>query len=136
MPDLKTYDTFISHAWTYHDDYDRIVKLLNAAPNFRWRNYSVPRHDPLDTGNDRALTDALGRQIRPVNVVLILAGMYAAHRYWIQKEMDLARAMRKPMVGIRLWGQERVPTAVDGAVDEMVGWSTSSIVDAIRRLAL
>ena len=46
MPDLKTYDLFISHAWRYHEDYDRLVTLLNNAPNFKWRNYSVPRHDP------------------------------------------------------------------------------------------
>ena len=48
MPTLKTYDVFISHAWKYSDDYDRIVEFLNKAPNFKWRNYSVPRHDPKD----------------------------------------------------------------------------------------
>ena len=46
MPALKTYRLFISHAWQYHDDYYRLVEMLNAANNFRWYNYSVPEHDP------------------------------------------------------------------------------------------
>ena len=34
MPSLKTYDLFISHAWRYNADYNRIVEMLNAAPDF------------------------------------------------------------------------------------------------------
>lgn len=47
MPNLRTYSIFISHAWRYSDDYNRLVKLLNEAPLFRWRNYSDPKHDPV-----------------------------------------------------------------------------------------
>lgn len=28
------YNLFISHSWAYSDQYDRLVSLLNAAPNF------------------------------------------------------------------------------------------------------
>ncbi len=31
MASIKSYGLFISHAWRYHDDYDRLGKLLNAA---------------------------------------------------------------------------------------------------------
>jgi len=136
MPRLKTYDVFISHAWNYHDDYYRVEKFLNDAPLFRWRNYSVPKHDPLQLPSTSALKDQLRKQIRPVNVVLILAGMYVAHRDWIQFEIDFADAISKPMIGIRPWGQQRIPSAVTDAVDEMVGWQTTSIVSAIREWAI
>ena len=85
MPALKTYDLFISHAWTHHAEYDRLVKRLRATPNFKPRDYSVPKQNPLDANNDAKLTAALKRQIRPVNCVLILAGMYVNHRKWIKK---------------------------------------------------
>jgi len=134
MPELKTYRAFISHAWIYNEDYYKLEKMLNEAPYFEWRNYSVPEHDPLDS--DRKLEEALRRQIRPTNIVLILAGMYAAYRKWIQKEIDIAVEMGKPIIGIRPWGQERVPQAVQDAAREIVGWNTSSIVSAIRRNAL
>ncbi len=136
MPELKTYDVFISHAWKYDADYDRLVMMLNEAPNFKWRNYSVPDHDPLDARNDAALTLALRRQIRPVNIVVILAGMYAAYSKWINREMDLADEFGKPMLGVKPWGQQKTPNAVTDRVDELVGWNTDSIVNAIRRNAL
>lgn len=136
MPKLKTYDIFISHAWSYHDDYYRVVRFLQDAPFFQWRNYSVPEHDPLQLKTKSALEDQLRKQIRPVNVVLILAGMYAAHSDWIQFEIDFANTIHKPMIGIRPRGQQRTPIAVKNAVDEMVGWRTASIVSAIRRWAI
>ena len=50
--------------------------------------------------------------------------------------MDIASEMEKPILGIRPWGAERVPKAVQDVSDEIVGWTTASIVSAIRRLAL
>ena len=132
MPALKTYDLFISHAWTYNAEYERLVKMLNDAPNFKWRNYSVTKQDPLDVNNDTKLTEALKRQIGPVNCVLILAGMYVNHRKWIKKEITIAQNLNKPIVGIRPWGQQRTPIEVQQAANVMVGWNTSSIVQAIR----
>ena len=134
MPALKTYDVFISHAWTYSDDYYRIIRLLSEANNFKWRNYSVPGHDPLDTDQD--LREGLRRQIRPVNIVIILAGMYVNHSKWIEFEMDFSDEINKPMIGVRPRGQQRTPTQVQDRVEEMVGWTTSSIVNAIRKHAI
>ena len=136
MPILKTYDVFISHAWSYDDEYHRIVGFLNDAPRFRWRNYSVPEHDPLELSTTIALRQQIMRQIRPVNVVLILAGMYVAYSDWIQFEIDFSNEIRKPMIGIVPWRQQHTPLAVQGSVDEMVSWRTDSIVSAIRRWAI
>ena len=78
----------------------------------------------------------LRNQIRPVNCVLIISGMYAAHRKWIQAEIDIAQSYAKPIVGIRPWGSQRIPTVVQEAAHEMVGWNTSTIVKAIRTHSL
>ncbi len=136
MPELKSYAVFISHAWTYNADYYRLERMLDEAPNFTWRNYSVPKHDALDTATNAELEAALRRQISPTNIVLILAGMYVTHRKWIQKEIDIAVEKKKPIVGIVPWGQERTPQEVQNVVKEMVGWNTSSIISAIRKHAL
>ena len=136
MPALKTYDLFISHAWTHNAEYDRLVRMLRATPNFKPRNYSVPKEDPLDAKNDAILTSALKRQIRPVNCVLILAGMYVNHRKWIKKEIAIAKRLSKPIVGIVPRGHRLTPIAVREAADTMVGWNSSSIVQAIRAYSI
>lgn len=140
MPSLKTYDLLISYAWFYSKGYNRAVELLNEAQNFTWRNYSVPKHDPVidpktEVGQ-RKLTSELDQQIRPVNCVIVMAGMYAEFKFWIQKEVELAQSYGKPIVGLVPWGQKRTPVSVQNAAAEMVNWNTSSIVAAIRRQSI
>lgn len=137
MPILHDYHLFISHAWNYGGDYDRVVDLLNNAPNFSWSNYSRPREnpviDPKTSCTDAELYKKLQNQIRPAGCVLVLSGMYAAYSKWIQKEIDYAVDLGKPIVGIKPWGNERIPAAVSNVADEIVGWNTSSIINAIRK---
>jgi MTH538 TIR-like domain (DUF1863) len=140
MPELKTYDLFLSHAWRYNDDYYKLEKMLKEAILFKWRNYSVPKHDPLIDPNSYAgkakLTELLDRQVKPVNCVLILGGMYAAYSEWILKEIKLAQGYNKPIIGVYPWGQQNMPLAIQNAATELVGWNTNTIVSAIRRNSL
>ncbi len=137
MPRLKTYDLFLSHAWRYNSDYYKLESLLKNTPNFYFRNYSVPTHNPLIDPNihvgKRTLTNELDQQVRPVNCVLILSGMYAAHSEWIEKEIMLAKKYNKPIIGVKPWGQQRIPLIVQNAAHEIVGWNSISITSAIRR---
>jgi hypothetical protein len=136
MPDLRVYRLFISHAWIHNDDYYTLVDMLNKANHFLWHNYSVPEHEPLLVTTTKQLDEGLVGQIRLTQVVIIISGMYAAHRQWIQREIEIAQEMNKPIIGIKPWGNERIPVAVQNAACEMVGWNTTSIVDAIRRYSL
>ena len=134
MPQLRSYSVFISHAWQYSDDYYRAVQLLDGAQFFSWQNLSVPEHDPIADRN--RLEGELRNQMRPAHAFLIIAGMYVAHSDWIQFEIDFARRIARPIIGIRPWGSQLVPVAVQNAASEVVGWTTDSIVSAIRRHAL
>ena len=68
--------------------------------------------------------------------VIILSGMYVAYSEWIDYEIDTAVALRKPIIGVKPWGQERIPTKVQNNSDIMVGWNSASIVQAVRDYAL
>ena len=133
MPILRTYSIFICHDWEYSDEYYRICELLDGAPNFLWKNLSVPEHDPLDT-NDM-LEKNLRDQIRPADVMLVLAGMYTARSEWMDWEMAFARHIGKPIIGVKPWGNVQLPVVVQRNADEIVGWNTDTIVAAIRRYA-
>ncbi len=133
MPVLKTYDLFISHAWNYNSDYYKMVDFLKTVPYFNWRNYSVPEHDPLPMTK---LAQRIYNQIRPVNSVIIVAGMYVPRSDWILKEIEIARNLNKPIIGVKPWGAQVVPKAVQSVAEEIVGWNTASIIDAIRRLSI
>lgn len=130
------YNIFISHAWKYNSEYYNLEEMLNNAPYFTWKNYSVPQHDALDTKTDRELEEALKRQISPCSCVLIIAGMYYNYRTWIQKEIDIAKTYKKPIIVVRPGGQERMPSELLSDDFYRVNWSTNSIVEAVRNYSL
>jgi hypothetical protein len=131
MPILRTYRVFISHAWHRSEHYERVRQWLDEAANFRWENRSVPEHDPLRGDLEKDLRD----QMRDVDVFLILAGMYASHSDWIEFELNWARIMARPILGIKPWGNINMPASVQSAAKEIVNWNSVSIIDAIRRNA-
>lgn len=130
------YNIFISHAWKYNSEYYNLEEMLNNAPYFTWKNYSVPQHDALDTKTDRELEEALKRQISPCSCVLIIARMYYNYRTWIQKEIDIAKMYKKPIIVVRPRGQERMPSELLSDDFYRVNWSTNSIVEAVRNYSL
>lgn len=142
MPDLKTYDLFISHAWKYGDEYNRLIKLLDSTPNFRYRNYSAPYQKPLhnldssDVTTKTEITNAIKRKILPVNVVIVIAGMYANNREWMEKEIKIAQEQNKPIISVKPFGNTVIPTYISNISDTIVGWNSNSIVSAIRAYAI
>lgn len=134
--DEKACNIFIPHAWDYDEEYQRLLNLLEGVEGFEYKDYSVPRDDPIETKTEskKELEEALERQMQAASVVVVPAGMYAAHREWIEKEIQLARKLGKPIVAVRPWGSERMPEVVERNADEIVGWNKDSIVDAIRRV--
>ena len=130
----KVYNLFISHSWSYGDAYDKLIKMLRAKPYFQFRDYSVPRDDPIHNApTSPELYEAIQRQMRPCHVVLIMAGKYATYSTWIKREIKIAKEYGKPILAIAPWGAQQVSSIVKESADEIVRWNTNSIVDAIRR---
>lgn len=131
------YNLFISHSWNYSDAYEKLIQLLNNADRFEYRNYSVPKNDPIHNApNQYLLKEAIKRQMNSANCVIILAGVYSSYSKWINVEIDLAKkafVTPKKIIAIEPWGAEKTSAVVKAAADEIVKWNTQSIVDAIRR---
>ena len=127
------YNIFISHSWSYNDAYERLISLLDDAPDFLYRDYSVPKDDPIhNANNERELRDAIKNQMQHASCVLILAGVYSTYSKWINIEIELAQEMGKRIIAIEPWGSERTSTVVKSNANKIVKWNTSSIVNAIK----
>ncbi|MBQ8823710.1 MAG: TIR domain-containing protein [Ruminococcus sp.] len=139
MPYLRNYNLFISHAWKYGDEYDRLIRLLNNANNFSYKNYSAPEERPLkNTDGSSVKTSyeigaAIDRKIANSQIILVISGMYANNREWMEYEIDTAVHMNKPIIAIKPWGNVSMPVYIKNVANEIVGWYTDSIVLAIRR---
>ena len=133
---LKNYHVFISHSWKYPDPYKTVKRWLDEANYFIWSDYSVPFYNPLDANTDRELKTEIRQQIASCSCVVILSGMYVNHSRWINYEIDTAIEMGKPIIGVKPWSQERVPTKISENANVMAGWNSSSVVQAIRDYSL
>ena len=127
------YNLFISHSWTYSHTYDNLIGLLDSAPYFYYKNYSVPKDDPIHNAPyDYQLRAAIRNKMQHASCVLILAGVYSTYSKWINIEIQLAQEMGKKIIAIEPWAGSHTSTVVKNAADEVVKWNTSSILRAIR----
>lgn len=130
------YNIFISHSWTYSDAYKKLIGLLDSDPYFSYKNYSVPKDDPIHNApNQTQLRNAISNQMAPTSCILVLAGVYATYSKWINIELDLAKNgfySPKKIIAIQPWGAEKTSSVVKNAADVIVAWQASSIIKAIR----
>lgn len=127
------YNLFISHSWAYSDAYERLMNLLRNHPTLIFRDYSVPKNDPIHScPYNWQLRSAIENQIRPASCVLILAGVYSTYSKWINIEIEIARRLGKRIIAIQPWGAEHTSTVVKNNADIIVNWNTDSIVNAIK----
>ncbi|EGT4826343.1 nuclease [Clostridioides difficile] len=138
MPKLYDYRVFISHAWKYGNDYDRLINLLNNANNFSYYNYSAPKEKPLFPDgtpfNNSDIAKKITDKISPSQITIVISGMYVQYKDWIKYEIDESIRMKKPILGIKPYGNSNIPTYVFDNANKIVNWNTDSIVSAIREL--
>jgi len=135
---MRHYNIFISHSWAYGHNYDNLIKKLNADPRFNFKDYSVPKNDPIHNApNSAQLTKAIQDQMRWCDVIIILAGVYSTYSTWINKEIALAKGFTnpKPILAIEPWASEKTSLVVKKSADKIVKWNTNSIIDGIRELS-
>lgn len=135
----KTYNIFISHSWSYSTNYEEVIKLLEKDSNFNFKDYSVPKDNPIHNApTNQKLYEAIKEQISHASVVIILAGVYSTYSEWINKEIKISKqefATPKKIIAVQPWGSEKTSSVVKEAADRIVGWNSSSIIKAIKELS-
>lgn len=133
----KTHNLFISHSWEYSDAYEKFCNLLDDRSHFKYKNFSVPKNDPIHTnGTDKQLTEAIYNRIKNCHVIVIMGGVYSTYSKWINKEIEIANnhfSTPKPIIGVKPRRQTNLSKVVSENALEIVSWNTNSIVSAIRK---
>ena len=130
------YRIFISHSWSYSSDYDKVEFFLQQE-GVLYYNHSVPKNDPIHTnGTDKQLYEAIEAKIKGCSYVIILAGVYSSYSRWINKEIEIAKKYKKPIIAVQLWGAERTSLVVKNAATVIVGWNAKSVANAVRNYAI
>jgi len=121
--DQKVYKLFISHLDKEDDEHNLFLDKLKASYDFNWINSAV-----LDKNSSDDLID----QIKQVDVMIILSGLFSKDEELISQQLNVAMKLKKPIVVIRPYGLENVPSRLEKIASEVVGWNTPCIVDSIK----
>lgn len=95
---------FITHAWRFHDDWNRLASLMEQVQDSPWVNYSIPWYDPSirvhrDAGKEK-LESMLLTQILPAKFIIFLCGVYSTKsaQVWFNTALDIAHDNRKTVL--------------------------------------
>jgi hypothetical protein len=133
----RVYDLFITHAWRYHDDWTRLVDLLDQFLDQSWRNFSVPWYDPaLDPNTEagkRLVYRWLEQQIVPSCGVILLSSVYEnkSARKWVEIEVEMARKHDKRIIGLPAFGKTSMSPEAARLVDAICPWDLAQLVSAL-----
>ena len=72
--------------------------------------------------------------IRQSQIVIILSGMYVSYRDLIQYEIEKAYETGNYIIGVKPWGNERMPQIVQDKADVIVGWNKNGIINVIKNM--
>ncbi|WP_025217641.1 TIR domain-containing protein [Mannheimia varigena] len=132
---VKTYTIFVSHSWDHSNDLLSLHNLLRTRGYFFYDSQEVTKFSPINSYNAAYIKQRLRERIKNSNIVLALAGIYTSHSDWMRWEIETAKELGIPIVGVIPRGQERISQIVFSNSIVDVRWNTESIVQAIRSYA-
>lgn len=131
-------DIFISHAWRFHGDYQKLIDLLDEHANLKVRNFGLPWYDPAlnihteEGGN--TLRELLRNQIIPAQVFVLLSSVFAnkGARKWVDFELEYAKQLAKPVVALPNFGEDEVPLEVCEYSDRQASWEVKRFLEELE----
>ncbi len=133
----KSYDLFIVHAWRYHDDWNRMVDTIDAIPDFKWRNFSLPWYDPsiepfTPDGKIR-LDKSLEGQVKPAHCAIYVASIFASQQTekWLDTALEMIHAEGKPVIVVSDSVDAAIPEQIRNQVKAVVPWHGAAIKAAL-----
>ncbi len=131
----KHYRVFISHSWTHCKHLKKLQSLLSNRGYFGVEFQEQTPDHAVNSENTSYIKQRLKQKITDSDIVLAIAGIYATHSDWIGWELETAKALGIPIVGVIPRGQRKISSVVSLYAITHVRWNTESIVDAIRTYA-
>jgi hypothetical protein len=122
LDNLKVYKILISCIDEDEEEYSEFTSRLESYHDFEWENLSKPNLNLED----------LKKLAEEADAVIILSGLYSKDPDLVKRYIQAAKELEKPIIAIRPWGMENVPSYVENSVSDVVGWNAPCIVDALR----
>ena len=123
------------HGWQQDEDYARLFEYLESADNFYYRALSDPNAQSAQGDGVAARRTLINEALKNSECVVCPAGTWEHFNDWARFSIEAARALDLPIVAIEHFGPKNINVELKTRAEEVAGWDSRSIVDAIRRCA-
>jgi len=134
MSENNPFRIFPTHGWVKDEDYLRLFEYLESTTNFFYANVCDPEQSPEGETVAQRRTRILDA-MKSAEVLVVLSGMYDRHQQWVDFEIQAAKAHDIPVVLVEPFGPHDAPAELKDKADQVVGWNSRTIEDAIRMSA-
>ncbi len=123
---------FVSHAWKREVFHDYFLQLLRSTPGYRLEWGGVPEPYPASQTIEN-LDSILTKQLTDISCFVVLSDIFVTDPRVIRREMDLAAAFGKPILGMVPKSGGAVPRPVREASVELLPWNARQVLSAIEK---
>lgn len=123
------------HGWHRDEDYARLFEYIESAENFFYKVISDPGATLPGGEGAAARRSHIVDSLKDVECVVCPAGTWERFNEWARFTVERAKERDLPVVALEHFGPRNMDLRLKGHADEIVGWDSRSIVDAIRRQA-
>jgi hypothetical protein len=120
---------FVSHSWSHNADYDKLIKAFKRL-NFNFYNHSIPEYKAQNLKTGREIEDKIKNQLFYSRCLLVFGGNYA-EKYWIKKEVEIAKKLQKKVIVVRPWNTKQIPNYLRESADSIVDFKPKEIIKLI-----
>jgi len=136
---VQTRDIFIAHGWEYNEYIQKLIDALDRAgefdDQFAYINYGEFDKNIPKENNAENLEEIIKGQIDNSAVVLVLTDLYREYKDWIDRELELAKEMNKPVILIRSYENRVSPSHLEEAADEVIVFDPEEILKEVKNYA-
>jgi len=129
MSQENPFRLFITHTWEESEDYVRFFDYISEIESFFYTNLSEP--DKFPGSSIESIQSEFNRQMKPSELVVVLSSAYVKDANLVQYQLDLARALAKPVIAVEPFGPEPMLKPLKDRAEQVVPWYNRAIVDAI-----
>jgi hypothetical protein len=120
---------FVSHSWSHDEDYNRLIKAFKSL-NFKFYNHSIPEYKAQDLKTGGEIEQKINNQLLYSRCLLVLGGNYS-EKYWIKKEVEIAKSLQKKVIVVRPWNTNEIPDYLKNSADDIVDFIPKEIIKLI-----
>ncbi|WP_248723203.1 TIR domain-containing protein [Seonamhaeicola sp. ML3] len=121
---------FVSHSWKHNKDYNNLIKGFEKQ-GFNYYNHSISLDKAEDLKNEKEIENKIKNQLLYSRCLLVLGGSYS-NKYWIKKEVEIAKSLGKKVIAVRPWNTNKVPKYLEKTADEIIGFNSKAIIEKIK----